>query len=148
MSIFNSLYNSVKFLLKEQDTMNNEQRKQSQFTLLIVVHSIQYVVGKGGLNTMFYIVNKGERKVCYPEEMLKIIKSWDKAEQTAFFVYDGVARSIVSGPYASVEEAQQCEAKKEYKIVGNGKSKAVLYKSAINLNKQRVWKKYDKIRNS
>lgn len=75
-------------LMNIEQTLSPAQRKLNQFQLLATEGLITYIVGKGGANTIFYSVNQGERKLCYPDEMLAILKEWTSTVTCAVFRND------------------------------------------------------------
>lgn len=84
MNVYKNLLAKVKVLLKEDDQLTKAQCEQMQWQLLVKVADYQFVVGKGGVNTIFYSSTSTERAVCYPDEMLTILEDMAKGEVFAY----------------------------------------------------------------
>jgi hypothetical protein len=130
---FEQLYRSVAGLLKEQDTLSLKERECSQFTLLTTIGGIKYLVGKGGISTMFYCVGDSERKVCYEEEMLKVIKKWMNVDYTLFCIFNTTTRKTRKQKYETVEDALKVMPREHDRIYGIGKERKLLYTSKVSI---------------
>jgi hypothetical protein len=79
MSTFNPyrhLNQKVQALLRLEAKMSAEEREANQWQLLVKFCGSQLVVGKGGVNTCFFILGaNGTRKVCYPDALLSKLQS-------------------------------------------------------------------------
>lgn len=124
----------VMALLKEEARLSAKERQSQQWQLLLQIENVgQFIVGKGGINTMFYIVNNGERKLCLPADMVNKIDKWIvKLSVKSYSIYlDG--KKIKSG-LSTIEEAKKVKAKRGsiiYEIEAGKKKKVLVCKKAL-----------------
>lgn len=85
---FRVLHSKAKYLFDQEAKLTNEEKADHQWQLLLSVGGVQYIVGKGGVNTAFYIIGDNERVVCYPYELLDKIKSWSESGFASYMVVD------------------------------------------------------------
>lgn len=75
MHPFKNLLQKVRALLKEDDHLTKEQCEQHQWQLLVKLpNDYTFIVGKGGVNTIFYSETSTERAVCYPDEIIALLE--------------------------------------------------------------------------
>ena len=148
MNLFKVLHDKVKKSLLQETKLSEDERRLFQWQFLSKIGNVNYLVGKGGANTMFYRVGDvGDPSYCYPEEILAIIKSWSKSEYSAYTIDVDVMGTCVAGPFVKLEEAKDFipdNSKRPYYIIGHktdGSSEKVfiLKKSLQGLS----WVKYD-----
>lgn len=76
-ALFKAMRSKVVGLIRVEDRMTIKERKCQQWQILFQIKGFgDYIVGKGGANTMFYMVDGGERKLCFPQEMIQILDKW------------------------------------------------------------------------
>ena len=86
--LYRAMLAKVRYLLKVESDHDVETRKQQQWQLLFTVEDgVQYIIGKGGVNTMFYQVGEQERVLCYPEELMNFLEELVKAKYTSYAVH-------------------------------------------------------------
>lgn len=75
--LLRTMRRKVKALMDIELEQPKEVRECQQWQLLFQIPTLgQVVVGKGGINTMFYIAGKAERVLCLPDKMLDQIDLW------------------------------------------------------------------------
>lgn len=136
--LYRSMLSKVRALLKIELPHNAEDRKLQQWQLLFTIDGIQYVVGKGGVNTMFYQIGIANRKLCYPEELLQLLESFTRRKVSSYAICDPKGKVVLSG-LMSEEDALKKKPKIGYFIVGFVDGKKVrLYVGQTGLFKP-VW---------
>lgn len=115
-ALFRAMRTKVKGLLTVEASMSKEERQAQQWQLLFTIDGTQYLVGKGGVNTMFYIVgSNGKRKLCLPHEMLDILDGWANTKtEWAIAAPDGTLKLRM---IANEKEALKLSPPKDYRIV-------------------------------
>lgn len=143
--MFKAMRSKVFSLLKAEEKLSVNERKNQQWQLLFQITGFgDYVVGKGGVNTMFYTVNDGERKLCLPEEMLAIIDNWCQNSSTKSYAIMSDTGKIVKSGLASKQDALERNSKPNYFIVSvDGEKITKLYVRTKGLFKT-TWKKYER----
>lgn len=102
---FSHLRAQVKSSLEREAKLTPNERRMHQWQFFTTVNDVVYIVGKGGANTMFYMVGQdGERKLCPPEEMLQIISSWANAK-FAMYAICKKPSAFSHGPFSSLDMA-------------------------------------------
>ena len=71
---YKHLYSKITALLRAEAKLSPEERKANQWQLLVQFANTQITVGKGDVNTIFFQFGDGKRRVCYPDEILDILK--------------------------------------------------------------------------
>jgi hypothetical protein len=102
MNPFTQLKTQVRSALEKETKLSPEERKQHQWQFLTTVNGVTYIVGKGGANTMFYMIGKGERKICMPKEMLDVIGTWGTSKYPMYAICKKKGR-YTHGPNPSLE---------------------------------------------
>lgn len=95
--LFRVMAAKVKSLMLHEHRLTQEEKKCQQWQLLFQIDGIQFIVGKGDVNTMFYIVGDEERVICYPDELMEKIQEWNKAKYTSYYVFSKDKEKL-SGP--------------------------------------------------
>lgn len=143
-AMFKMMEYKVLTLIKAEAKMSQKERGCQQWQLLFQIKGFgDYLVGKGGVNTMFYTVNGSERVLCYPNEMLEIIQKWtNSASEVKYLVLN--TEGVQVREYASLEEAKDFKAKAGYFIarLAEGKKKKLFVRKAGLVNK--TWKAIEK----
>ncbi len=57
-------------LFSLEERLSQKDKATQQWQLLTQVGGVNIIVGKGGINTAFYVVHDRERRVCFPDELL------------------------------------------------------------------------------
>jgi hypothetical protein len=92
------MLSKVRYLLKVESDHDADTRKQQQWQLLFTVdEGVQYVIGKGGVNTMFYQIGTNERVLCYPEELLTMLEKLAVAKYTSYGICSSDGTLVRSG---------------------------------------------------
>tara|TARA_B100000700_G_scaffold88627_1_gene99995 strand:- start:112373 stop:112825 length:453 start_codon:yes stop_codon:yes gene_type:complete len=105
MNPFTHLRAQVKANLEREAKLSPAERRQHQWQFFTTVGEVTYIVGKGGANTMFYMVGQnGERHMCSPKDMLDIISSWGQSRFAVYAVCKKPSK-FSHGPFQSEEEA-------------------------------------------
>lgn len=129
MNTYQNTINKVKLLLKEDDQLTKEQCEMYQWQLLAKVPGTDYtfVVGKGGVNTMFYSASSAERATCYPEDMLEILNELAKSKTFVYVALDKRKEEV--GFSAFIDKAKKMDGAKYIVAVSfSGKKKTVMKK--------------------
>lgn len=94
--LLRTMRRKVKGLMDIELEQPKEVRECQQWQLLFQIPSMgQVVVGKGGINTMFYIVADGERVLCLPDKMLEQIDIWIAlASATTYAILNSEKKAI------------------------------------------------------
>lgn len=94
---------------------------------------LRYVVGKGDRNTMFYTFGNQSRKVCYPDEIMIILRG---VKYEGYFL---VHREKEKGPFLSVQKVLRTEPRTGWKLYGqNGTHRKLVAKAQRNLLKKEL----------
>ena len=86
---------------------------------------LEYVIGKGGKNTMFYVLGDGERKICYPNDLLDQTRIFHEAYY--------IKTSKLNGPYPPGHLPRllnKVKLKKGWKLVGQIEDRRVVIGTA------------------
>lgn len=143
---FRVLHDQVKRSLLGESKLTESERKLFQWQYLITFGSITYLVGKGGANTCFYQIARGDIGYCYPEELLEKIKEWGKSKYIAYTIESDDGG--IAGPFTSLEEAKAFKLPKSevnLYIIGHDKTASVSEKLYIYkpvLTGRAKWNKY------
>ena len=143
-ALFKIMEYKVLTLIKAEAKMNQKERGCQQWQLFFQIKGFgDYLVGKGGINTMFYTVNGGERVLCYPNDMLELIAKWaQEASVTRFVILNPEGKEVRT--YPKLEEAKEFKAKAGYFIakIAEGKRTKLFVRKAGLVNK--TWKAIEK----
>jgi hypothetical protein len=122
--LYRAMLSKVKALLKVESPHSKDERSAQQWQLLFQIDGTQFIVGKGGVNTTFYTVGDGERKLCYPDELLEFLESLVRKATPVFAIYSKTGKKLKSG-ILSENDALNEDATVGCYIVGmsNGKKK-------------------------
>lgn len=109
--MFKAMRHKVFTLLKTESKLSLLERKNQQWQLLFQIKGYgSYVLGKGGINTMFYTIDDGERKLCYPDDLLALIDTWiEESDKTGFGILNSSGKLIRN--VATQKEALDFKAK-------------------------------------
>lgn len=108
--MFKSMRAKVVGLLRVEAKMSIKERENQQWQLLYQIKGFgDYIVGKGGANTMFWIKDNGERSLCYPNDMIQLIDKWVAESEAVLYHIVVDKKSIAS--YPTPEEARMHKAK-------------------------------------
>ena len=95
--LFKVMASKVRSLMIHEARLTNDMKKCQQWQLLFQIDGIQFIVGKGDINTMFYVVADEDRVICYPDELIEKIWEWSRRKYTSYYVFTG-KKEKVSGP--------------------------------------------------
>lgn len=104
------LLTKVKYLLHCESKLTDEQKALHQWQLLTSRGSINYIVGKGGVNTCFYVLGENERVVCYPQELVDMLTKLSK-EKYSEYVIVNQAKKRLSKAKLTLAEALEIKPK-------------------------------------
>ncbi len=116
ISMLKAMRQKIVALIKIEAKMCMAERKSQQWQLLFQIGSVQYVIGKGGANTMFYTVGSDERKLCYPNDMLALIDTWITTHNSVVYAIQNLENKIVKR-FDSQSEALAFRAKAGYHLI-------------------------------
>lgn len=127
-ALLKTMRRKVKTLMDIELDQSKEMRECQQWQLLFQIPSMgQVVVGKGGINTMFYIVAQEERVLCLPDKMLEQIDIWIAlASATTYTILNKNKKTVKRN--LSKAEAKVFDAKPGYLLaeVKDGKRKVIM----------------------
>ncbi len=139
MNPFKHLLTKLKYLVNEDAKIEGEEKRDFQWSLLFTRGPVTFLIGKGGLNTIFYDIG-GKRELCYPKEAIKLLekKSLDKYIAYAIYSKD---KELVSGPFLFHDDTMALQAGKGQFFVGiKSSGKLVqLYTAKSNLFGKLAW---------
>jgi len=143
MNLYKNTLQKVRHLLKEDDNLTKEQCNKFQWQLLIKLDDTPYtfLVGKGGVITIFYSASSLERSVCYPEEILELL---EKLSKTDVFIYSALDKNKkeIGFSYSKSLAKKLPKTKYVYSVDFKGKRKLILKKST-DLFGNKVWEKIE-----
>ena len=88
-ALYRTMLAKVRSLMLNEARLSDKLKSAQQWQLLFQIDGMDIIVGKGGINTMFYILGTGgKRVICYPDELVDKIKKWSQRKYTAYIVYD------------------------------------------------------------
>ena len=86
---YRHLQSKVRGLLMTEAKLSKEERENNQWQLLFTFAKTQVIIGKGGINTIFYqFGKKGKRHVCYPDQILDMLEQLAKQKHWRYIVRD------------------------------------------------------------
>lgn len=115
---FSHLRAQVKASLEREAKLSPNERRMFQWQFFATVNNVTYIVGKGGANTMFYMVGEGERKLLSPADMLDKISEWASSKFSMYAVCKKPS-AFSHGPFPNIKQALAVkDAPKKSYIVG------------------------------
>jgi hypothetical protein len=87
--------------LQREAKLSPEDRKQMQWQFLTTIGDLTYIVGKGGANTMFYMVGDAPRVICTPKEMVGVMDAWIGSKFSHYVICDS-KKKVFSKPTSDV----------------------------------------------
>lgn len=123
---YKNLLTKVRALLNADLRLNRAQIEQHQWMLMVKVADQQILIGKGGVNTMFYQFGSHKRKVCGPMDMIDLLKKLSRRRYQIFRVGTTIFWSEKSALKQEPVKAKQIEGYRNEEWVP-------LYKSAGSL---------------
>lgn len=142
-TLFKHMRTKVRLLLNAEAKMTAEERKAQQWQLLFQIRGTQYVIGKGGVNTMFYVVGDQPRVLCYPDELLAAIDFWDKKKYSEYAIYTKDGKPIETGIKTEKEALAKTAPTGSFIVAVAGTKKVRKYVMSMSLIKN-AWKPYKK----
>lgn len=129
----------VKALIRVEIEHTAKDRALQQWQLLFTIDDVQYIVGKGGVNTMFYQIGKAERVLCFPDELIAMIESYLKMEYTSYSIYSPEKEKLISG-LPTIDAAKKKKAAVGCYIVGHADGKRFrLFTRKLSMYKEPMW---------
>lgn len=122
--LYRAMLSKVRALLKVEASHNKEERQSQQWQLLFDIDGVQYIVGKGGVNTTFYQIGDGKRKLLYPDELIQFLESLTKSKYQSYAICAPSGKVVKSG-FTSEDSAKAQNPPIGYYLVGfsDGKKK-------------------------
>lgn len=134
VEMFKIMKQKVFQLLQAEGKMNMTERSCQQWQLLFTIPGKgQVIVGKGGINTMFYIINEGERKLCLPSDMLDKIDKWIAKASVVTYKIRHEGKTLYDN-LSTIKEAKALKVPKGsalYEVKNGGKKKLAVYEKAL-----------------
>lgn len=136
---FLNLQTKVKALLKVDDTLTKDQCEMFQWQLLAKVPGcdFSFIIGKGGVNTIFFTPASGKRDVVYPDEALELLASLCKQKVFCYAVYD--KRKEVVGYFLNEADAKGADGAKYVRSVSFSGKSSLIWKREKNLFGKMEW---------
>lgn len=106
----------AKALFALEDKLDNAEKAAHQWQLLTQVCGVNVIVGKGGVNTAFYVIGDLERVICYPDEMVLYLDTLSKQIHPIYCVMTDP--KTIQSTHLSLKEAKQQKAGVGHYIVG------------------------------
>lgn len=140
MNIYKNCLEKLRVLLVTDTTTSAEDCKVIQWQLLYQHPKFpdwKFVLGKGGVNTIFFSSSNATRKVCYPDEAKEMLQSLSKRDAMCYSAFDGNGDTL--GIFLFEDDAKSCKgARKVKRVAHNGKTKT-LWKKEKDLFGKRDW---------
>ena len=133
MNPYAHLYKKVKSLLQHEANLTPADKQMNEWVVTLqMAPDLKLLVGKGGVNTIFYKFGTGERKLCYPDEILEKL---DRLARKKFWFYtaDGTPFLTLNGALASPPSGY---------VIGVSDKPKKLYKATPSLSGI-IWKSYE-----
>src|SRR5690606_30866923 len=110
------------------------ERESQQWQLLVQLPKVgNVIVGKGGINTMFYIYGDSPRELCLPDALFDVLDDWILRASIAKYLikYKGkvVQKGIESETLAREVKVKQGSVL--YKVEGGVRTKIAVYKKTL-----------------
>ena len=140
--VLRALKQKVQQLLAIEFKMTQAERQCQQWQLLFQIKGMgQVVVGKGGINTMFYQVGNGERELCLPQKLGEVIDTWIALANTTTYCIVNAEGKVVKRNLSKAEALNYPKAKTGYLLceVADGKRKKLM-KMSKGLMGKSAWK--------
>lgn len=139
MNPFKNTLAKVRVLLKEDDALTKDQCAQFQWQLLAKVPdcNFAFTIGKGGINTIFYMAATNDRVVCYPDEALEVLQELCKRNVFCYTVYAKDKSQI--GHALFEDAAKNLEGARYIKSISFSGKATLVWKKEKNLFGKNVW---------
>lgn len=125
---YRHLITKITALLRTEAKMTAEERKANQWQLLVKFCGTQVTVGKGDVNTIFFQFGEnGERKVCYPDQILDRLNTYAIQK---YWRYELLTSSGESRWFFSLDALKKkVKPERGMKIYGHTSKKVLLHKA-------------------
>lgn len=136
-TIFTNTLKKVNALLKVDSNNEHDLSKNLQWQILVQCneHPWKFIVGKGGINTIFYTHSSEARKVVYPADIKKIMKQLAKRKDYCYEAY--TKDNTALGTYLFLEDAKAVKHAKKIIIIHlDGTKTQIKLKKDIYKNKE------------
>lgn len=129
----------MRHLLKVDDPLTKDQCAMFQWQLLAKVPDcdFSFIVGKGGVNTIFYLSASDKRVVCYPDEALEILQNLSKRSVFCYAAYSKDKSHL--GFFLYEEDALNCESARYVRSISHKGKATLIWKKRKNLFDKIVW---------
>lgn len=143
-ALLKSMRQKIVTLLKIEGRMSLAERECQQWQLLFQIGKRSYVIGKGGANTMFHIVNDGERELLLPHDMIALIDTWIAASGKPYFAILDPDGKVVKRDLEDKEAALKYKTKPGYFVarIADGKKQRLYVRQGGIMGS--TWKAYKK----
>lgn len=106
VTLFKAMRAKTLALLKVEAKMSQSERQCQQWQLLFQIGKSNYIIGKGGINTMFWMKDGSERELLLPQDMLNLIDTWiDAVDKKRYSVVDRNGE-VLQRDLSQVEQAK------------------------------------------
>lgn len=137
MNPYKNLLLKVRALLKEDDHLTKEQCEVHQWQLLAKLHDYTFIVGKGGVNTIFFSASSEERSVCYPDEILDLLKKLSEGEVLAYVALDKKKEQL--GYSVLLDQARAIKRARFLGVVNFKGKMTIIESKAADLHGKKTW---------
>lgn len=141
LALYKAMLAKTRGLLKVESTHSEKQRKAQQWQLLFSIDGTQYIVGKGGVNTTFYKVGDGERKLCYPEELLTFLEALTRKKYSSYAIYSKDGKPLETGIMTEADALKKKASVGSYIVALNDGKKIRLFIMQAGIFKP-VWQPF------
>lgn len=145
--LYRALLAKVKALLSVESTHDKELRAAQQWQLFAKIDGVQFIVGKGGVNTMFYSVGNNERVLCYPDELITFLESLCRTKYSLYAICSDAGKVVRRGILSETEALKKKPPVGYYIVAYENGKKVKLFVRQKGLS-ENIWKSYSKKPNS
>jgi len=139
MNPYKHLLTKMKYLVNEDKRVDDAEKADFQWSMVFTRGPVKFMIGKGGVNTIFYIMGD-KREVCFPDDALKLLEKKSLDKYIAYAIYSK-KKELVAGPFLFHDDAMALRAGKGQFFIGiKASGKLVpLYAAKPNLFDKLSW---------
>ncbi len=139
LNVYKNCAYKLRALLSSDSALKASECDQMQWQLLYKVPNCEwnFVIGKGGVNTIFYSNSSLERNVCYPEDAKELLANLSKTEVFCYKALD--KKKIVLGYFLLEKEALNCKNARYVASVSFKGKTTTLWKKQKDLFGKKQW---------